>query len=71
MYEISSWSTGGSRTEIMTNSNTINQCIVRRCYDQSIQVSNSRRVAYTTLEEQTQVHLLELNPQFDQEDARP
>ncbi|RDX91619.1 hypothetical protein CR513_26380, partial [Mucuna pruriens] len=44
--------------------------VARKCYDESIRVTNGRHRACTGLEE-ARVHLLKMDHWFDQEDKRP
>ncbi|RDX89756.1 hypothetical protein CR513_28484, partial [Mucuna pruriens] len=48
-----------------------NQRVTRKCYDKSTHVSGSRQGGHITLDEQLQVHFLELDPRFYCKDARP
>ncbi|RDX89374.1 hypothetical protein CR513_28911, partial [Mucuna pruriens] len=48
----------------------VDQRVARKCYDGSIRVTDDRRRA-CTMPEKARVHLLEMDPRFDQEDARP
>ncbi|RDX93843.1 hypothetical protein CR513_23838, partial [Mucuna pruriens] len=48
----------------------VDQHVAWKCYDESTRVTNSRRGACTTPKE-ARVHLLEMDPWFDQEDTRP
>ncbi|RDX66822.1 hypothetical protein CR513_54375, partial [Mucuna pruriens] len=43
-----------------------NQCMARRCYDESTHALEGKRGKHIT-----RVHLLELDPRFDREDTKP
>ncbi|RDX96719.1 hypothetical protein CR513_20590, partial [Mucuna pruriens] len=49
----------------------VDQRVARKCYDESTRISGGQLGRHTTLDEQPQVHFLELDPRFDRGDARP
>ncbi|RDX87981.1 hypothetical protein CR513_30481, partial [Mucuna pruriens] len=49
----------------------VDQRIARRCYDESTWVLEGKCGTHIMPDEQTRMHLLELDPRFDREDARP